>query len=196
MQKKTAIHSIIVALIMMFCTSAYAQFPNHAKGDFIIKESVGLPFTSGTKFLKAPDQSYKNLGLSMYIQQSFDYAISNKMDIGLFGGYGAQNVDVITSGSKSNGISSVYVGGGARLIYHIWGKARIKWDPYVLIGGGVLSATHVVETGENDAFGEPGIGIMYTARVGMNYYFTPTFGLHAEGGYGISYGTLGMQLRF
>lgn len=196
MQKKTTINLLIVALVMLFSSTAQAQFANHVKGDIILKGSFGLPFTDGTKFTETKGIKYKNNGLPMYFQGSVDYAISNKFDLGIFGGMGSQKIDVMNNDTKANGISSTYVGGGTRLVYHIWGKARWKWDPYVLIGAGMLSESHEVEVGENDDFGVATTRVFYTARVGMNYYFTPTFGLHAEGGYGISYGTLGMQLRF
>jgi len=196
MQKKITLNLVIVALLMMFSASAFAQFPNHVKGDLILKGSVGLPFTNGKTFEKVDGQTFENSGLSMYFQGSFDYAISNKFDIGLFGGMGSQVTDNFVGDNKFTTITSSYVGGGARLVYHVWGKARWKWDPYALIGVGMMSETLEVDGQDNDIFGEPETTIAYTARIGVNYYFTPTFGLHAEGGYGISYGTLGMQLRF
>jgi hypothetical protein len=196
MQKKTTINLLIVALVMLFSSTAQAQFPNHVKGDIIIKGSVGLPFTDGTKFTKTDGIKYINNGMPMFMQGSLDYAISNHMDLGLFGGMGMAKIDVVNNGTKANGISSTYMGGGARIIYHLWGKARWKWDPYVLLGGGMVSESHEVEIGNNDDFGVAATRVIYTARAGVNYYFTPTFGLHAEGGYGISYGSIGMQLRF
>ena len=186
----------VATLFLLFSTTAFAQFPNHVKGDITIKGSVGLPFTDGKKVEAADGQTVEKSLMAMFMQGSIDYAISNHLDIGVFGGMGNDETKLKSGDQLVASVKGTYMGGGARIVYHIWGKARTQWDPYVLVGAGMLSESLEVSGGDNDMFGAAETRVIYTARVGMNYYFTPTFGVHAEGGYGISYGTLGMNLRF
>lgn len=196
MLKKISIYTILIGLFTIGSTSVYAQFPNHVKGDVIFKTTVGMPFMAGRKYVKSDGVTFKNSGLALYVQESIDFAVSNHIDIGLFGGYGMETVENYVGDNLFATISSTYIMGGSRFVYHIWGKARWKWDPYVVASLGIASEAFEYSGASSDQFGDPETRLIYALNVGVNYYFTPTFGLHAEGGYGISYGSLGAQLRF
>jgi hypothetical protein len=195
---------VFTAVALMLSTAVQAQFKNHVRGDFIIKGGAGLPFTDGKDYAEIEKEitgTKIETSLPIFAQFSLDYAINHRWDIGLFGGMGMEET-TITIGSTVSKVAGNYTVAGARLVWHLWPAARIQWDPYATVGVGMASESFTVTSddpsinGDNSYFADPETRIIYTARIGTNYWFTPGFGAHVEAGYGISYGSLGLNLRF
>lgn len=87
---------------------------------------------------------------------------------------------------------------GAKGSYHFYNEGDIDAYAGLIIGYQVLSSSYTSKAGYEDyepVSSENG-GLTYSGFVGARYYFSPTFGVFGELGYGISYLNIGITMKF
>ena len=96
----------------------------------------------------------------------------------------------------SYGWNYTYIIFGARGVLHY--ELTDKFDTYT----GLMLGANIINTSEFGDFGDAEIGsasssgLAYSYFIGARYYFSDSFGVMAELGYGISYLNLGVCLKF
>lgn len=181
---------IFVFLSFAFCAfSVSAQDNAFQTGTGMLRASVGVLPTFGSSFSGGGYSSKWTPPLSI----SYEYGISDRVSIGLMGGYATQKiVDQSDNGFKYNHLLI-----GARGSYHF--ATTESFDPYfgVLLGYNKVSVSDVGSSSSSGSFGSVSAsGVLPGGYLGMNYYFTPGFGVHAEIGYGIAVATAGITFSF
>lgn len=159
------------------CSFTYGQ--TFEKGDKLLNLGVGL----GSQFLAAGASGTPPVGLS------FEVGVSDKLSIGVQGSY---------AGAKFNpGFGSEwkysYIIAAARGAYHFdFGVEKL--DPYAgaMLGYNIAS----VKADGNEVAGAKAGGAIYGGFFGSRYYFSPKIAAFGELGYGVSWLTLGLALKF
>ena len=127
---------------------------------------------------------------SLPLAGSFEYGVSEKISVGLFGGSTSTSV---TDGS-GNGFKESYLVIGARLSRHF--STGDKFDPYygVMIAYNKVSVSDIGSNGSGSAVAAS--GLLPGGYLGANYYFTDNIGINGEIGYGVSLVNLGVVVKF
>ncbi|ROL60907.1 hypothetical protein D9V86_08500 [Bacteroidetes/Chlorobi group bacterium ChocPot_Mid] len=86
---------------------------------------------------------------------------------------------------------------GAKGSYHFYNEGDIDAYGGLIIGYEILSESYTSKTGYEDykPVSSANGGLTYSGFVGARYYFSPSFGVFGELGYGISYLTLGVTFK-
>lgn len=125
------------------------------------------------------------------------YDINDKMSIGVGGliGYGSSSDNIQVGKWKYSNFLL-----GARGAWHY--TAVDKFDLYggVMLGYDIASSKFTwSDPAMSDHYDAPSSsagGILWGAYAGARYYFTPTYGVNAEVGYGLSYLNIGVSYKF
>lgn len=184
-----------VLIAVLFCaTTIHAQFFN--KGTNVISAGVGLG---------------GNFGSFSYGTQSPGISAQYERGVWDVGGPGVISLGgyVGTKSYKYSGASGSYKWSekwnytivGIRSAYHYNKLNNGKFDVY----GGLMLSYNILSYKYSDNAGNAGSSIYggnynstagITAYLGARYLFTQNFGAFAELGYGVSYLTLGVMLKF
>lgn len=180
---------ILLSIAFVICVFVVqAQDNAYQAGTSVLRASVGILPTFGSSLSGTGFSSKWTPPVSL----SYEYGISDRVSVGLMGGYAIQKfVDASNSGFKYTHLLI-----GARGSYHF--ATTEKFDPYfgILLGYNKVSVGDVGSS-SSGSFGTASVsGALPGAFLGMNYYFTSGFGVHAEIGYGIAVATAGISFAF
>ncbi len=174
--KKTTTQVLFLVITLCFLASSTAWAQSFQKGDKMLNLGVGL----GSQFAVAGAKSIPPVGLS------FEVGLSDKFSLGAYGGYATAKV---ATGMGDWNYNYILLGG--RGSYHFdFGVENL--DPYAgaLLGYNIAS----VSTTSNLPTASAG-GLIYGGHVGARYYFSPSFGVFAELGYGIAWLNAGIVIK-
>jgi len=178
-----------------FTIPGYSQQQAFAKGTSIITAGMGIGNIWKTFLEDAfnyPDNTYKVSSKGTYTLV-YEYGFSKRISAGVALGYSEVTGQFEGFGEKFNETLTNF-SVLARSNYH-FGKSN-KFDPYIGVGIGYYHFKY-----HND---KPGLinskvpgSFGYSGQLGAHYYFIPSFGIFAEGGYvGGSFAQLGITCKF
>lgn len=179
---------LVLVVISISLTQLKAQEPTFSKGDKVLNLGLGLGSTLYSGFY------YKSLipPLSASLEVGIVDNVLEKGVIGIGGylGYSSYKLDYSSYGWK---YSNMIIGGRGTFHYPLVDKL----DTYagILLGFNV-STTSEFGTINPGTYHSSNGGPVYAVFVGARYYFQNNFGVLGEFGYGISYLTLGVSLKF
>jgi hypothetical protein len=180
---------ILLLIVVSFSiTQLKAQEPTFSKGDKVLNLGFGLGSTLYSGFY------YKSMipPLSASVDVGIVDNILEKGVIGIGGyvGYSSYKLDYSSYGWK---YSNLILGGRGTFHYPLVDKL----DTYggLLIGFNVSSAKEFGTVLPSNYHSGSG-GLVYSAFIGAKYYLQDNLALFGEFGYGISYLTLGVALKF
>jgi hypothetical protein len=181
----------LLLLIVASCTLTQlkAQEPTFSKGDKVLNLGFGLGSTLYSGFY------YKSIlpPLSASVDVGIVDNVLEKGVIGIGGylGYSSYKYEVSGWGWK---YSNLIIGGRGTFHYPLVDKL----DTYAgLLLGYNISTSKEFGTGSfGNTYHATGGGPVYSAFVGAKYYLQNNLALFGEFGYGISYLTLGVSLKF
>jgi hypothetical protein len=181
---------LLLLLIVASCTLTQlkAQEPTFSKGDKVLNLGFGLGSTLYSGFY------YKSMipPLSASVDVGIVDNVLEKGVIGVGGylGYSSYKLDYSSYGWK---YSNLILGGRGTFHYPLVDKL----DTYAgLLLGFNVSTTKEFGSVLPGTFHSSNGGIVYSAFVGAKYYLKDNVALFGEFGYGISYLTLGVSLKF
>lgn len=186
MEMKKLLLSIIVVFFSL--TQLVAQDPTFVKGDKVLNLGIGIGSTwySGTFYQ----------GQVPPVSASLEFGVADNIleegviGVGPYVGYSSYKYENSGWGWKYSNIIL-----GVRGVFHY--PLVEKLDTYVglLLGYNIITAEEFgIQTGTD--FSASSSGLMTAGYVGARYYFTDSFGVMAELGYGITYLNLGVALKF
>lgn len=178
-----------IAIVALFSFPAIqAQESTFNLGDKVVSAGIGFGSTlySGTYYSRGVPP------ISLAYEQAIKDEVLEKGVIGVGGwlGYSSYKYDYLGWGYKyTNFIIGVH---GA---FHY--PLVDKLDTYIGIGLG-YNISSAKEFGVNTGwdYNATSGGIVFAGMVGARYYFTDTFAVFAQAGYGISYFSVGVSLKF
>jgi hypothetical protein len=184
--------ALVLFIATLFATTTHAQF--FEKGTNVISAGVGLGghFGSYTYGSQTP-------GLSLQYEKGV-WEVGGPGVISLGGYAGVKSYKYSgSSGAYHYDEKWNYTVIGLRSAYHYNGIANEKFDLY----GGLMLSYNILsykfsDNGGTSAYkaGSYGSNVGLSAYVGGRYLFTDNIGAFAELGYGVSYLTLGVALKF
>ena len=186
---------IIVVAVLCFAYSIHAQSA-FEKGTSLVKAGIGI----GSSIF-----SYSGSSQTPAISAQFEkgiWEIGGPGVISLGGYVGTKSYKYHYTNTYYDYTAKWnYTIIGIRSAYHYTGLKNSKADLY---GGLMLSYNHLKYkfedenggTSGSNGFGSYGSGTGITAYVGGNYLFTGNIGAFGELGYGVSYLTLGLTVKF
>jgi opacity protein-like surface antigen len=185
---------LALSLFIGFTSGAQA----FEKGKSTVSASIGYSAFSGgaffKKFEKLEDFEYKRTPPLAF---AYEYAITEKVGIGLNVGYSSTNVSWINSDSLFNyQFTRNKLTVKARMNYHF--IEHDKFDPYFGIALGYKSSSWDLKTNDNKFNEIPSIivPISMDIRLGARYFFIPQFGAYAEFGIGHGLANIGLVGKF
>jgi len=180
--------TMLLVVVSFTLTQLKAQEPTFSKGDKVLNLGLGLGSTLYSGFY------YKSMipPLSASVDVGIVDNVLEKGVIGIGGylGYSSYKLDYNTYGWK---YSNLILGGRGTFHYPLVDKL----DTYagILLGFNV-STSREFGTIFPGTYHSSNGGPVYAAFVGARYYFQDNLGVMGEFGYGISYLTLGISLKF
>jgi opacity protein-like surface antigen len=180
---------IAIAVIVLFSIPAIqAQESTFNLGDKVVSAGIGFGTTlySGTYYSRGVPP------ISLAYEQAIKDEILEKGVIGVGGwiGYTSYKYDYLGWGYK---YSNFIIGAMGAFHYPLVDKL----DTYAGIGLGYNIAS-AKEFGINTGYDYSASsgGIVFAGMVGARYYFTESFAVYAQAGYGVSYFSIGVSLKF
>jgi hypothetical protein len=178
-----------VALIAFLSLSTIqAQEPAFSLGDKVVSAGIGFGTTlySGTYYTRGVPP------ISLSYEQAIKDEVLEKGVIGVGGwmGYSSYKWDYQGWGYK---YTNFIIGALGSFHYPLVDKL----DTYVGIGLGYnISSAKEFGTDPGFDYNVSSGGIVFAGMVGARYYFTDSFAVFAQAGYGISYFSVGVSLKF
>lgn len=171
---------LLAAVVFLSLGSLSAQ--SFAKKDNVLGVNVGLGGSYGVP-------------VSVNYERGI-YDINKKMSIGVGGliGYGGSSEKMAYGKWKYSNFLL-----GARGAWHYTGVKNLDLYAGLTLGYDVASAKFTWTDESMKAFGEPTAsagGFLWGVYAGARYYFTKSFGVNAEVGYGLAYLNLGVNFKF
>lgn len=197
--KKIKISLIALLLVSGFVSNAQA----FEQGRSYVSVSYGYQLVNFGKLFNAYDSygdyKYKQLGP---IGFQYEYALSDKIGLGVSAGYTATNVtwSQTDAANPDNNYFYKYKGskitGNARLNVHM--GEHDKLDPYFGFGLGFKSSTWKLDTNDDFFNGVTfkGVPVSMEAKFGVRYFFVPALGAFAELGIGHGFANVGLVGKF
>jgi hypothetical protein len=176
--------SILLLLAIAVTTIANAQAFD--KGTNVLSAGVGL----GSSILSYSGANQTPAISLQYERGSFPIGDIGVISLGGYLGFKSYNYDY-GSGYKAKWSYTII---GARSAFHLKVAKVPKFDPY----GGVMVSYNYLKFKDASGYstGAYGSAAGFTAYVGAKYYFANKLGAMAELGYGVSYLTIGLSLKF
>ena len=180
---------LLLLLIPFSLTQLKAQEPTFSKGDKVLNLGFGLGSTLYSGFY------YKSIlpPLSASVDVGVVDNVLEKGVIGIGGylGYSSYKYEYSSWGWK---YSNMIIGGRGTFHYPLVDKL----DTYagILLGFNISTSKEFGTVIPGYVYHASNGGVIYAAFVGARYYFQDNFGVMGEFGYGISYLTLGVSLKF
>ncbi len=186
----------LLALGIFFSGTVYAKNsptevpPIFKEGDKVINLGLGIGTTLYTGSLYSP----RVPPLSVFLEKGFmdDFLIED-LTLGLGGylGYASSKLrfDDVTSSKE---YTYIIVGGRAAAHYPI----IENFDTYIGLMMGINITAYKSFTDNSSSFSLDRGGLAYSLYGGARYYFAENLAVFGEVGYGISYLTVGLALRF
>jgi len=173
---------LFVTLVIAFvASSAFGQA--YKKGDKMLNAGIGFGFGFGTGTSDLPPIS---LGLQFL-------SLEEKISLGAIVGYASSTDDWGWFGSSWSW-KYTYILVGGRGEYHFMDSKNLDGYVGAVLGYNVVSVT--TPSGyAGSAYSSAASSLFYGGIVGLRYYFSPSFGIFGEAGYGISYLTAGVTLK-
>jgi len=182
--KKLLLMFVVVSFTL---TQSFAQDPTFVKGDKVLNVGIGLGSTlySGSYYKSAipPVSASLEFGVVDNILEK------GVIGVGPYFGYSSYKYDYLTSGWK---YTNMILGVKGNFHYPL----AEKLDTYtgILLGYNIVTSKWT-GTGSEDLTASSS-GVAWSWFVGGRYYFSETFAVMAELGYGIAYLNLGIALKF
>ena len=180
--------ALLLLVVMFALTQLVAQEPTFEKGDKVLNIGIGLGSTLYT------GSYYKSqippLSASFEVGVADNVLEKGVIGIGGYLGYSSYKYDYLGWGWK---YSNIVIGARGNFHYPLVDKL----DTYtgLLLGYNIASSKEFgISTGYD--YSASSGGVVYAWFVGARYYFTDTFAVMAELGYGITYLNLGVALKF
>jgi hypothetical protein len=165
-------------------------------------------FKSGTNIISAGVGLGSSIGSFTYGSQTPALSLQYERGVWAVGGPG-----VISLGGYAGFKSFKYSGNdagyiysekwnytiiGIRSAYHFNGLNADKIDVYggIMLSYNILNYSYTDNSGYANDLGNYGSSAGFTLYVGGRYFFSDNVGAYAELGYGVSYLTLGLNLKF
>jgi len=168
---------LLVTLVVAFiASSAFGQA--YKKGDKMLNAGIGFGFGFGTGTADLPPIS---LGLQFL-------SLEDKISLGAIVGYASSSDKFYTDEWKYT-----YIIAGMRGEYHFTDSKNLDGYVGAVLGYNVVGVT--TPTGYAGTYTATASGLFYGGVLGARYYFSPSFGIFGEAGYGISYLTAGVTLK-
>ncbi len=193
----------ITVLACAFCmTIGQSNAQAFKEGQNALQLGIGFP-----NLLAVSTSAYS--GLSNFsssttppIHLGFERAVTDNISAGLYLGYTAQKFSYAepsffgsTSYNWTESNSWIIV--GARGNYHF--ATGEKLDPYVgvILGYNIVSSKVTSDDPLMSSMTVSGATsqMLFGGQIGMNYYFSDSFGAHVEVGYGVALVNLGITLK-
>ena len=180
--------TMLLIVVSFTLTQLKAQEPTFSKGDKVLNLGLGLGSMLYSGF------GYKSMipPLSASVDVGIVDNVLEKGVIGIGGylGYSSYKLDYSAGGWK---YSNLILGGRGTFHYPLVDKL----DTYggLLIGFNVASSKEYGIVTSYNYHATSG-GLVYSAFIGAKYYLQNNLALFGELGYGISYLTLGVSLKF
>jgi len=172
---------LFVALIVALISStAFGQA--YKKGDKMLNAGVGFGFGFGTGTSDLPPIS---LGLQFL-------SLQEKISLGAIVGYASSTDNWGVGSSYSWKYTYILVGGRGE--YHFTDSKNLDGYVGVILGYNVVSVSTPSGYSGSTYTAAAG-GLFYGGVLGARYYFSPSFGIFGEVGYGISILTAGVTLK-
>lgn len=182
--KKLLLMFVVVSFTL---TQLIAQEPTFVKGDKVLNAGIGLGSTlySGSYYKSAipPVSASLEFGVVDNILEK------GVIGVGPYFGYSSYKYDYLSSGWK---YTNMILGVKGNFHYPLVEKL----DTYtgLLLGYNIVTSKWT-GTGSED-FSASSSGVAWSWFIGGRYYFSETFAVMAELGYGIAYLNLGIALKF
>lgn len=180
---------LLLVVLSISLTQLKAQEPTFSKGDKVLNLGLGLGSTLYSGFY------YKSLipPLSASVEVGVVDNVLEKGVIGIGGylGYSSYKYEVSNWGWK---YSNLIIGGRGTFHYPLVDKL----DTYagILLGYNISTSKEFGTGPFGSTYHASSGGVVTAAFVGARYYFQNNFAVMGEFGYGISYLTLGVSLKF
>jgi hypothetical protein len=165
----------VVLMVAFVSSAAFGQAYN--KADKTLNAGVGF---GGAFFTGESTLPPISLGLQL--------GLEDKISVGGIVGYAGSSDKFLSYEWKYT-----YILIGGRGEYHFLDSKHLDAFVGVTLGYNIVSVT--APTGFGGGYSAASSALWYGGNAGLRYYFSPTFGLFAEVGYGISYLTAGVALK-
>jgi hypothetical protein len=179
---KTELKSLIVAVaIMAVAAPAIAQV-KYAKGDKLFSVGLGIGgYVDGFYSYDNYNNGYYSAGYGIPVTASLEFFINDAISIGPYAGIAFGN-------------NWFAFDGGARGSYHFSKHIPLGTDKLDLYGSVILGVSHIsYDYGAND--GDDFAG-RFGLTAGARWYFTDTFAVNAEVGWGVTPLLAGVSFKF
>lgn len=173
-----------VVIGFSFLSSAQTAFQT---GTTVLQPGIGFGLINTYGNIKTPP-----------ISLTLDVTANNDWSLGGYVGYASSRDVLFPKGSlgltEDTGNEYTYFIFGGRANYHFAGNSKV--DPYMgaMLGYNAVSASSFGLGTLNFTIGAS--AVLYGGQVGIRYFASPNFGFFAEAGYGVSYITGGISLKF
>jgi hypothetical protein len=194
---------IVLSFGFIFLNGQTANAQSYKEGDNLIHVGIGFPslYSESVSGLTGATTS----GIPP-VYGSFEHGINEHWSVGGYLAYTSQSVRfpatfvdpntyAITTGTQGWDLSIFVI--GVTGDYHF--ATGDAFDPYVgaMVGYGIVSNNGYSSDPNNPYTGFGSVAARaFFIHIGANYYFTDSFGIHAELGYGLSLVNIGASLKF
>lgn len=178
----------VAAIAFLSLSAIHAQEPTFNLGDKVVSAGIGF----GTTLYSGAYYSRGVPPISLSYEQAIKDEILEKGVIGVGGwlGYSSYKWDYLGWGYK---YTNFIIGALGSFHYPLVDKL----DTYVGIGLGYnISSSKEFGTDPGYDYNASSGGVVFAGMVGARYYFTESFAVFAQAGYGISYFSVGVSLKF